>query len=67
MFDKFEVIKSLKLSCGLSFLLFGISDGHIFFNFSNYCPVKTSSIIMDTMWDPMIQVQPDKKTGKKLA
>ena len=29
--------------------------------------VKTSSIIMDTIWDPMIQVQPDKKTGKKLA
>ena len=25
--------------------------------------LKTSSVIMDTMWDPMIQVQPDKKAG----
>ena len=29
---------SWKLSWGLSFLLFGVSDGHIFFDFSNYCP-----------------------------
>ena len=28
-----------KLSWGFSFLLFGFSDGHIFFNFSNYCPI----------------------------
>ena len=38
MFDKFEVLMSWKLSWGLSFLLFGVSDGHIFFDFSNYCP-----------------------------
>ena len=38
MFDKFEVLMSWKLSWGLSFLLLGVSDGHIFFDFSNYCP-----------------------------
>ena len=32
MFDKFEVLMSL------SFLLFGVSDVHIFFDSSNYCP-----------------------------
>ena len=35
MFDKFEVLMSL------SFLLFGVSDGHIFFDFLlllDYCP-----------------------------
>ena len=39
MFDKLEKWMSWKLSRGLSFLLFGVSDGHIFFNFSNYCPI----------------------------
>ena len=38
MFSKFEVLTSWKLSWGLSVLLFGFSDGHIFFDFSNYCP-----------------------------
>ena len=38
MLDKFEVWMSWKLCWGLSFLLFGVSDGHIFFDFSNYCP-----------------------------
>ena len=33
MFDKFEVLMSWKLSWGLSFLLFGVSNGHIFFGF----------------------------------
>ena len=41
MFDKFEVLMSWKLSWGLSFLLFGVSDGHIFFDFSNYYPYMT--------------------------
>ena len=45
MFDKFEVLTRLKLSWGLSFLLFGVSDGHIFFDFSNYCPYLTPSKI----------------------
>ena len=39
MFDKFEVLMSWKVSWGLSFLLFGVSDGHIFFYFSNFCPL----------------------------
>ena len=38
MFDKFVVLMTWKLSWGLAFLLFGVSDGHIFFDFSNYCP-----------------------------
>ena len=38
MFDKFEVLMSWKLSSDLSFLLLGVSDGHIFLDFSNYCP-----------------------------
>ena len=38
MFDKFKVLMSWKISWGLSFLFFGVSDGHIFFDFSNYCP-----------------------------
>ena len=39
MFDKFEVlVESWKLSSDLSFLFLGVSDGHIFFDFSNYCP-----------------------------
>ena len=38
MFDKFEVLMSWKLSSDISFLLLGVSDGHIFFVFSNYCP-----------------------------
>ena len=38
MFYKFEVLMTWKLSWGLSFLLFGVSDGHIFFDFSDYCP-----------------------------
>ena len=37
MFDKFEVLMSWNLSWDLSFLLFGVSDGHIFLDFSNYC------------------------------
>ena len=45
MFDMFEVLESWKLSCDLSFLLLGVSDGHIFFDFSNYCPpVLTTNI-----------------------
>ena len=39
MFDKFEVLESWKLSWDLSFLFLGVSDGHIFFDFSNYCPI----------------------------
>ena len=46
MFDKFEVLMSWKLSWGLSFLLFGVSDGHIFFDFSNYCPSTTQTMPM---------------------
>ena len=38
MFDKFEVLESWKLSWDLSFLLLGVTDGHIFFDFSNHCP-----------------------------
>ena len=38
MFDKFKVLMSWKISWGLSFLFFGVSDGHIFFDFANYCP-----------------------------
>ena len=34
----FGVLISWKLSSDLSFLLLGISDEHIFFDFSNYCP-----------------------------
>ena len=37
MFDKFEVLESRKFSLYLSFLLLGVSDGHIFFEYSNYC------------------------------
>ena len=40
MFDMFEVLMSWKLSWGLSFLRFGVSDGLIFFDFSNYCLVE---------------------------
>ena len=39
MFNKFEVLESWKLSWDLSFLFLGVSDGHIFFDFSNYCPI----------------------------
>ena len=38
MFDKFEGLVSWKLSWGLSFLLFGFSDGHIFFDFFKLLP-----------------------------
>ena len=38
MFDMFEVLENWKLSCDFSFLLLGVSDGHIFLDFSNYCP-----------------------------
>ena len=41
MLDKFEVLMRWKLSYGLSFLLFGVSDGHIFFDLLNYCPIAT--------------------------
>ena len=30
MLDKFEVLMSWKLTWGLSFLFFGVNDGHIF-------------------------------------
>ena len=50
MFDKFEVLMSLKLSWVLSFLLFGVSDGHIFFDFSNYCPVAFGSPTVHTIF-----------------
>ena len=48
MFDKFEVLESWKLSWDLSFLLLGVSDGHIFFHFSNYCPKVLSA--KSTKW-----------------
>ena len=38
MFNEFEVLEIWKLSWDLSFLFLGVSDGHIFFDFSNYCP-----------------------------
>ena len=44
MFDKFKVLMSWKLSWGLSFLVFGVSDGHIFFDFSNYWPIINANI-----------------------
>ena len=37
-FRAFEVLMSWKLSWVLSFLLFGVIAGHIFVDFSNYCP-----------------------------
>ena len=29
----------------LSFLLLGVSDGHIFFDFSNYCPYSNATFL----------------------
>ena len=49
MFDKFKVLMSWKLSWVLSFLLFGVCDGHIFFDFSNYCPYIIYNIFFH-MW-----------------
>ena len=39
MFNEFEVLEIWKLSWDLSFLFLGVSDGRIFFDFSNYCPI----------------------------
>ena len=44
MFDKFEVLMSWKLSWGLSFLLFGVSNGHIFFGFQIIAPYFRRSL-----------------------
>ena len=54
MFDKVKVLMSWKLSWGLSFLLFGVSDGHIFFDLLNYCPyvicMKSESFLLYLGW-----------------
>ena len=50
MFDKFEVLVNWKLSWDLSFLRLGVSDGHIFFDFSNYCPVAFGSPAVQTIF-----------------
>jgi len=39
---KFEVVIRLKFYGSLSFLLFRVSDGHFFFDFSNFCPFLIS-------------------------
>ena len=39
MFDKFEVLMSWRLSWDLSFLLFGVSNWHIFFDFFKLLPL----------------------------
>ena len=53
MFDRFEVLMSWKLSWGLSFLLFGVNDGHIFFDLSNYCPC---GFWLRWVWFPYIAI-----------
>ena len=44
MFDKFEVLMSWKLSWGLSIVLFGVSNGHIFFGFQIIAPYFRRSL-----------------------
>ena len=54
MLDKFEVLMSWKLTWGLSLLFFGVSDGHIFFDFSKYWIITLINEFSSRSLDPVV-------------